>query len=80
MIIHIIPINSNMIGIISIFLYRDFIYNYLDEDFLAKNIIIHLISDKPNIIINFLERYLLKIFFLEIFSGFVWRRFFDEES
>ena len=51
-------------------LFRDFFCNYLGENFLAKNIIVHFISIKSNIIENLLERYPLKIFF-RFSSGFI---------
>ena len=51
MIIHFIAINLNMIGILNREIlwrssFQRFFWNYLDKILLAKNIIIHLISEK----------------------------------
>ena len=45
-----------------------------------KNIIIHLISAKSNMIGDLLERNLLKTFFSEISSRIICQGFFDEEE
>ena len=45
-----------------------------------KNIFIHLISAKSNMIGNFVARNLLRTFFSEIYSGIIWRRIIDEEE
>ena len=46
---------------------------------MKKNMILF-ISVNSNMIGNFVERNLLKIFFSEIYSGIIWRRVIEEEE